>query len=102
MNLEALQTKLISAAKANPPSDKAPYCFEKRVMANIRNMTPVSVWALWAQPLWRAALSCVAITMLCGIWSLSTISSNDSSDFSQDFESAVYAGLSQHVEEAAW
>jgi hypothetical protein len=102
MNLEALQTKLISAAKANPPSDKVPYCFEKRVMTHIRGAAPANVWALWAQPLWRAAFSCIAITMLCGIWSFANISSNDSSDFSQDFESAVYAGLNQHFEEAAW
>jgi hypothetical protein len=101
MNLDSLQTKLISAAKANPPAQNVPYCFEKRIMANIRAQTPVTVWALWAQPLWRAAFSCIAITMLCGIWSLTTIAS-DSSDLSQDLETAVYAGLNQHVEDAAW
>jgi hypothetical protein len=102
MNYETLQTKLISAAKANPPSESVPYCFEKRVMATLRSQSPVTIWALWAQPLWRAALSCVAITMLCGIWSMANLSSSDSSDLSQDFESAVYAGLTQHVEDAAW
>ena len=102
MNLETLQTRLISAAKANPPSSNVPYCFEKRVMAHLRNQSPVNIWALWAQPLWRAALSCIAITMLCGIWSMANLSTSDSSDLSQDLESAVYAGLNQHVEEAAW
>jgi hypothetical protein len=102
MNLDALQTKLMSAAKANPPSSTVPYCFEKRVMANIRGHAPMNIWALWAQPLWRAALSCIAITMLCGVWSLAHLSTNDSGDLSQDFESAVYAGLNQHVEDATW
>ncbi|MGZ5545341.1 MAG: hypothetical protein ACXWIU_11750 [Limisphaerales bacterium] len=102
MNLEALQTKLMSAAKANPPSQTVPYCFEKRVMANLRGHSPLNVWALWAQPLWRAALSCVAITMLCGVWSFSNLATTDSGDLSQDLETAVYAGLNQHVEDAAW
>src|SRR4051812_22835513 len=102
MNLDALQTKLVNAAKANPPSENVPYCFEKRIMATLRNQSPVNIWALWAQPLWRAALSCVAITMLCGVWSFSSLSTNDSGDLSQDLETAVYAGLNQHVEDAAW
>ncbi|MGZ4962583.1 MAG: hypothetical protein ACXWDN_16005 [Limisphaerales bacterium] len=102
MNLEALQTKLMSVAKANPPSQNVPYCFEKRVMANLRGHSPLNVWALWAQPLWRAALSCVAITMLCGVWSFSNMATTDSGDLSQDLETAVYAGLNQHVEDAAW
>src|SRR5690242_7364312 len=100
MNLEALQTKLMSVAKANPPSQNVPYCFEKRVMTNLRGHSPMNVWALWGQPMWRAALSCIAVTMLCGIWSFSHLHSSDSSDLSQDFESAVYAGL--NVDEAAW
>jgi hypothetical protein len=102
MNLDALQTKLMSAAKANPPAQTVPYCFEKRVMATIRAQSPVNIWALWAQPLWRAAFSCIAITMLCGIWSLANIQTTDSGDLSQDLETAVYAGLNQHFEDAAW
>ncbi len=102
MNFDTLQSKLISAAKANPPAQNVPYCFEKRVMANLKGQSPLNVWALWAQPLWRAALSCIAITMLCGVWSLSHLSTPDSTDLSQDLESAVYAGLNQHVEEATW
>ena len=102
MNYETLQTKLISAAKANPPSSQVPYCFEKRVMATLRSQSPVNIWALWAQPLWRAAFSCIAITMLCGIWSMADLNTSESSDLSQDLESTVYAGLNQHVEDAAW
>jgi hypothetical protein len=102
MNLETLQAKLISTAKANPPSENVPYFFEKRLMAHIRNQSPVNIWALWAQPLWRAAFSCIAITMLCGIWSMADLNTSESSDLSQDLESTVYAGLNQHVEDAAW
>jgi hypothetical protein len=100
MNLDGLRTKLIAAAKNNPPAENVPYLFEKRVMANLRSHSPLNIWALWGQPMWRAAISCVAITLLCGVWSLSNISAADSNDFSQDFESAVFAGMSQHVEDA--
>ncbi len=102
MNLETLQTKLVSAAKANPPSSNVPHFFEKRVMAHIRTQAPVNIWAVWAQPLWRAAFSCIVITMLCGIWSMADLNTSDSTDLSQDLETAVYAGLNQHVEDAAW
>ena len=102
MNLEALQTKLLSAAKANPPSQAVPYCFEKRVMANLAGQKPMNIWAHLAQPMWRAAISCVAITALCGIWTLGSLPASDSNDLSQDLESAVYAGLNQHAEEAVW
>ena len=100
MNVDALRNKLITTAKNNPPSDKVPYMFEKRIMARLDGHAPLSIWALWSQPMWRAALSCVAITLLCGIWSFSNLNAADSNDFSQDLESAVFAGMSQHVEDA--
>ena len=33
MNIAELQKKLLAAARANPPGDRVPYAFEKRVMA---------------------------------------------------------------------
>jgi hypothetical protein len=101
MNLDALQTKLIAAAKQNPPSENVPYMFEKRVMANLRGHSPLNIWASLAQPMWRAALSCVAITLLCGAWSFSHIATSDT-DLGQDLDTAVYASLDQHAEEVAW
>ena len=35
MNLAELERKLIAAARANPPSDRVPYAFEKRIMARL-------------------------------------------------------------------
>ena len=99
MNLNNLQSKLIVTARNNPPSDRVPYAFEKRIMARLNQ--PVNVWALWGQPLWRAAFSCMAIAVLCGVWSFAVMSNNDSPEtFSQSFENAVYASLNQHVEDA--
>ena len=48
MNLAELERKLIAAARANPPSDRVPYAFEKRIMARLAARPVVDGWALWA------------------------------------------------------
>ncbi len=96
-----LQTKLIRAARNEPPQDHVPYAFEKRVMARIASISPLNFWAMWGRPLWRGALSCVAFTLLCGAWSLSTPASRDNADtIGQDLDGAVLSALNQHVEDA--
>jgi hypothetical protein len=101
MNLDKLQDKLVAVARQNPPGEQVPYAFEKRIMSRLASVTPHNAWALWAGPLWRAALSCVAITAVCGVWAITTSRQADSQEsFSQAFEAAVYAPPSQHAEEA--
>jgi hypothetical protein len=100
MNPSDLQTKLIEAARKEPLPDHVPYAFEKRIMARLTGMSPLNGWTLWGRPLWRAALSCVAITFLCGIWSLASAPKADNSDsFAQAFERAVFASSDQHLED---
>ena len=100
MNTSDLQTKLIEAARKEPPLDQVPYAFEKRITARLAGLAPLNSWALWGRPLWRAALSCVAITLLCGIWSMTTAPKGDNSDsFAQAFERAVFASADQHAED---
>ena len=101
MNLNELHDRLIGVAKKNPPSDHVPYAFEKRIMSRLAQAKPISAWALWGGPLWRAAVPCVAITVLCGLWSLASHRQAASSEsFSQAFEAAVFAPPSQHAEDA--
>jgi len=101
MKPSELQTKLMGAARSQPPQDHVPYAFEKRIMARLAAAAPLNPWALWGRPLWRAALSCVVITVLCGVWSLASSQPAAASDsFAQDFERTVYASLNQHVEDA--
>ena len=69
MNLAELERKLIAAARANPPSDRVPYAFEKRIMARLAARPMADDWELWARALWRAAAPCVAIMVLLGAWS---------------------------------
>jgi hypothetical protein len=98
-----LKTKLIGAARKEPLRDDVPYAFEKRIMARLAGVSPANFWALWERPLWRGALSCMAITLLCGVWSLTVTPSRDTSDtVAQDSELTVFASLNQHIEDANW
>jgi len=97
MNLSDLQKRLLRAARENPPSDAAPYAFEKRVMSHLAARQPESAWAWWGSALWRGAVACVAITLLCGVWSYTSYRrpAETATNFSQDLESTVFASMSQ-------
>ena len=96
MNVEKLQRKLINAAKANPPSDRVPYAFEKRIMARVGSHTVLDEWGLWAGSLWRAAVPCVAVMLLLGAWSFFPANPRPASnDLSQEIENTVLAAVEQ-------
>jgi hypothetical protein len=101
MNVNELHAKLISAARKHPPGEGVPYAFEKRILSHIATSPTANVWALWCRPLWHAAISCLALTFLCCLWAYSSHPRTDSADnFSQAFEAAVFAPLSDHIEDA--
>jgi hypothetical protein len=91
MDLDKLQRKLTSVARLNTPSDAVPYAFEKRIMALLPVRAPVDAMALWARALWRAAVSCVVIMILCSAWSI--FSPDSSTTLADDFETTIVAGL---------
>ena len=64
MNLDSLQKKLIAAAKANPPADRVPLAFEKRVLAHLTTKAPVDLTTLWSRALWRATVPCLALMLV--------------------------------------
>ncbi|HWN97286.1 MAG TPA: hypothetical protein VNT99_19800 [Methylomirabilota bacterium] len=90
MNLENLQRKLISAARAMPLTDRVPYAFEKRIMARLAEAR-ADLLGAWSTALWRAAVSCLVVVMLSGAWSLWSTHRQGGADFSQEFETAVFA-----------
>ena len=104
MNLTQLERKLIAAARANPPSDRVPYAFEKRIMARLAARPIMDDWALWARALWRAAAPCVAIMLLLGAWSLfAPQHSTPANDLSQDLEQTLLAAVDQdQPADSAW
>jgi hypothetical protein len=100
MNLAELQKKLIAAARANVPGDHVPYAFEKRVTALLAARVAPQNLDGWVRGLWRAAVSCMAVALLCGAWSLLTptiVPSNatTSTDLSQDLENTLLASVDQ-------
>jgi hypothetical protein len=100
MNLAELQRKLIAAARANTPGDRVPYAFEKRVTALLASRVAPRNLDLWVHGLWRAAVSCVAVAVICGVWSFSVpavkpVAGMNSADLSQDFENMLLASVDQ-------
>ncbi len=97
MNLEQLQNKLLAAARANPPADHVPYAFEQRIRARLAERPGVDASALWARALWRAAMSCVAVTILMVGLSFTlgsseaTTSTVSTDNVSEQFEQALLA-----------
>jgi hypothetical protein len=96
MNFAQLERKLIAAARANPPSDRVPYAFEKRVLARLAGRPVVDAWELWGRALWRAAALCVGIMVLLGAWSLYTPpASTPGTNLTQDLEKTLLAAVDQ-------
>ena len=94
MNLAELQKKLTAAARLQKPDDRVPYVFEKRIMALIAERAAASGRALWARGLWRAAVSCVVVAVVCGTVALFTPDARDGgNDLSQDFENTLLASI---------
>ena len=92
MNLAELQKKLTAAARLSPPDDRVPYAFEKRIMALIAERAVATRRIFWARGLWRAAVSCVALAVVCGTVSLLAPDVTDNgNDLSQDLENTLLA-----------
>jgi hypothetical protein len=101
MNTEELRKKLLAAARANPPGDHVPLAFEKRVLANLAARPAADIAALWARALWRAAVPCVAVTVLLGAFSFMPTSATNAineEDLSQTFEQTLLASSDQQEE----
>ena len=97
MNLAELQKRLIAAARANPPGDHVPYAFEKRVTALLASRVAAENLNLWVHGLWRAAVSCVAVTLLFGAWAVfnPAAPAASSDDLAQNFETTLLASVDQ-------
>lgn len=94
MNPVELQKKLIKAAQSQSADERVPYAFEKRVMALLKARLTANGVTFWVRGLWRAAISCVILTILLGAVSLLTPTSTDSQkDLSQDFENTLLASV---------
>ncbi|HEY6167049.1 MAG TPA: hypothetical protein VI454_03350 [Verrucomicrobiae bacterium] len=78
MNIDQVQKKLLAAARADQPSDRVPYAFEKRIMARLKDSPVADVLAYWERMLWRATAPCAAIMIALSAWTFYTAQGNGS------------------------
>ena len=103
MKLSELQKKLIVAARANPPDDRVPYAFEKRITALLAARPALDRWALWSRALWRGAVGSLALLFVFGACSFFLPQNGGgSNDLSQDFENAMLASADQPDTDNTW
>jgi hypothetical protein len=103
MNMPELERKLIAVARRNPPSERVPFAFEKRIIAHLMTSPRLDSWTLWGRAMWRAAVSCLGIMLLLSTWALFTGNANapaigsngNSDDLSAEFENTVLAAANQ-------
>ena len=97
MNLVELQKKLMAAAHTNVPGDQVPYAFDKRVTALLTARALPDSMTLWVRGLSRAAVSCVAVSMLLGAWAIFNPAQSPAAadDLSQSFENTLLASVDQ-------
>jgi hypothetical protein len=95
MNHEALEKKLLAAARGQAREERVPYAFEQRVMAVVRSRGVADGWAIWGQALWRAAAPCMALAVVLGAWSWMAPSASPAGDWSQEFENTLLAVADQ-------
>ena len=98
MKLADLEKKLIAVARANPPSDRVPLNFEKRIMALIAGRPVHDLWAAWARGLWYAAAPCVAIMILFSAWAFVESSKTNQTptvDLAQQLDNTLLAAVDQ-------
>ena len=99
MDPAELQKKLIAAARADPPGEGMPYAFEKRVMALLAARRATDNTVLWVRGWWRAAVSCLVIALMLGVWvTFNPATGTGVEDLSQNFESTLLAAVDQNTQ----
>lgn len=105
-----LEKKLIEAGKRDKPSDKVPYAFEKRIMAVLQTLPTPDLWTVWAGPLWRATVPCLALMMILAVWSFAPGTSqapqqpqpavaSSSINLPQEMDNTVLAAIDQTADQ---
>ena len=102
MNLERLRCNLLAVARADHPSDRVPYSFEKRVIAHLKLRPAFDEWAFRSRVLWQAAAPCVGLMLLLIAWAWFTpASKTTSNELSLDLENTLLTVAEQETPPAA-
>ena len=65
---ESLLTRIVRFAHSVPEDGRAPYAFEKRIMAFVRSAKPEDVWSMWLPTMRRAAFCGLAVLLMTGAY----------------------------------
>lgn len=68
MDIAELYQKLMRAVRSAPADERAPYAFEKRVMACLESLPRIDLARLWSRGLWRAAMPSAAVMLVIFLW----------------------------------
>ena len=93
MDSEHLHRKLIAAARALPVDQEAPYCFEKRIIANLGAIPRPDFMGWLAQTLFKPAVFFVGVMMLTGVWTYVHPAPTTSENDVPEIENAIWAPL---------
>ena len=104
MKVEDLKNKLMAVARADAPSDRVPFGFEKRIMALISARPIQDLWAVWAKGLWYAVGPCVAIMLMFSAWAAfgPHQSQRTSVDLAQQLNNTLLAAVDQDNNDSTW
>lgn len=70
--------------------ERVPFAFEKRIVAHLRGVRPSDFWNGCASLMWRAAISCLIITVITGA-AVTFADSSQTDLFATDLERTVLA-----------
>jgi hypothetical protein len=82
--------EFVKLAREVPRDERAPYAFEKRVMARIAGAHAADPLAFWTRALWRAVTPCLAVMAIAAFVSFSR-TDDVQGDAGLDLEAAVMA-----------
>src|SRR5688500_14125532 len=91
--------QVIRVARALPEDQRVPYAFEKRVMAHLHSRKSLDGWGLLSSAMWRAAVTCVAISLLTGALAQFKDDSANIELLAADLEQTVLAPI---IPEETW
>jgi hypothetical protein len=93
MNSEHLRKKLIAAARALPADQEAPFCFEKRIIANLPPAFRPDLAGWLAHTLLKPAAFFVGVMMLTGVWTFVHPAPSTADNEVPEIENAIWAPL---------
>jgi hypothetical protein len=90
-----LRRNLIAAIRLNLRGGQAHCAVDKRIIGLIAARSLADCWLFWTRGVWRAAASCVAVTLIRGgVSSMLTPASSDvGDDLPAHFENTLHAPL---------